>query len=101
MICTIEMVDENVAFLEVDNKDELISFYSDMLLKEKKDGFIFYRDDYREAAKLALVLIGGQLPEGQMMAYKKNLVKFKQVDEGENGGVPPYLAICRCYLQQF
>ena len=29
------------------------------------------RDDYREAAKLALILIGGELPEGQMMAYKK------------------------------
>ena len=42
-----------------------------MLLKQKKDGSIFHRDDYREAAKLALVLIGGELPEGQMMAYKK------------------------------
>ena len=39
--------------------------------KQKKDGSIFHRDDYREAAKLALVLIGGELPEGQMMAYKK------------------------------
>ncbi len=57
--------------LEVDNKDELISFYTDMLCREKKDGSIFYRDDYCEAAKLALILIGGQLPEGQKMAYKK------------------------------
>ena len=45
--------------------------FRDMLLKQKKDGSIFHRDDYREAAKLALVLIGGKLPEGQMMAYKK------------------------------
>ena len=60
-----------VATLEVDNKDVLISFYTDMLLKKKKDGSVFHRDDYREAAKLALILIGGELPEGQMMAYKK------------------------------
>ena len=60
-----------IAILDVDNKDELVSFYTDMLLKQKKDGSIFHRDDYREAAKLALVLIGGELPEGQMMAYKK------------------------------
>ena len=52
-----------VATLEVDNKDELISFYTDMLIKEKKDGSIFYRDDYRESAKLALILLGGELPE--------------------------------------
>ena len=61
----------SVATLEVDNKDVLISFYTDMLLKKKKDGSVFHRDDYREAAKLALILIGGELPEGQMMAYKK------------------------------
>ena len=51
-----------VATLEVDNKDVLISFYTDMLLKKKKDGSVFHRDDYREAAKLALILIGGELP---------------------------------------
>lgn len=60
-----------IAILDVDNKDELVSFYTDMLLKQKKDGSIFHRDDYREAAKLALILIGCELPEGQMMAYKK------------------------------
>ena len=61
-----------VAILEVNNKDELVSFYTDMLLKQKKDSSIFHRDDYREAAKLALILIGGELPEGQTrMAYKK------------------------------
>ena len=60
-----------VAILEVDNKDELVSFYTDMLVMQKKDGPIFHRDDYHEAAKLALILIGGELPEGQMMAYKK------------------------------
>ena len=60
--------------LEVDNKDKLVSFYTDMLLKQKKDSSIFHRDDYREAAKLALILIGGELPEGQtMMAYNRTL----------------------------
>ena len=38
-----------IAILDVDNKDELVSFYTDMLLKQKKDGSIFHRDDYREA----------------------------------------------------
>ena len=35
-----------VAILEVDNKDELVSFYTDMLLKQKKDGSVFHRDGF-------------------------------------------------------
>ena len=35
-----------VMILKVDKKDELVSFYTDMLLKQKKDGSIFHRDDF-------------------------------------------------------
>ena len=45
-------------------QEELIKWYQDLLVKESQDQELLLRGDYRQVVELAIVLLGGELPEG-------------------------------------
>ena len=55
---------------DLDNKDELIELFTRILTQENDDGGLFVREDYRELCSLALMLVGGELPDGKVMRVK-------------------------------
>ena len=55
---------------DVDNKDELIELYTNILTKENVNGELFVRQDYRELAEIALVMVGGELPGGRVIKWR-------------------------------
>ena len=46
-------------------KEELIKWYQDLLVKENQDKELLLRGDYRQVVELAIVLLGGELPDGK------------------------------------
>ena len=52
-------------------KEELISFNTDLLVKERNTKELFIRGDYKELAELALKLISGNLPDDENFSFKK------------------------------
>ena len=56
-------------FDDVDNKEELIELFTNILTKRNGDGELFVRKDYRELCKLALVMLGGELPGGEVIRF--------------------------------
>ena len=52
-------------------KEELISFYTDLLVKERNTKELFIRGDYKEICELALMLIAGSLPNDESFSFKK------------------------------
>ena len=55
---------------DLDNKAELVQLFTNILTKYNANGELFVREDYRELCELALVLIGGELPNGKVMRFK-------------------------------
>ena len=56
--------------LETEQKEDLIQTYTDILTKEGEDGKVLVREDYRELAQIALVMIGGTLPGGESIRWR-------------------------------
>ena len=48
-----------------------MELFSSLLVKENKKKELFIRGDYQELAKIALVLLGGELPGGKELVWKK------------------------------
>ena len=55
---------------DVDNKNELIELFTNILTKENVNGELFVRQDYRELAEISLVMVGGELPEGRLIKWR-------------------------------
>ena len=55
---------------DVDNKDELIELFSNVLTKLNVNGELFVREDYREVCEISLVMVGGELPGGKVMRWR-------------------------------
>ena len=55
--------------LESDQKEELIKTYTEILTKQGDDGKLFVRQDYRELCQIALVMVGGLLPGGEIFLW--------------------------------
>ena len=51
--------------------DQLLAFYQMMLEKETKEKDLFLRNDYRELAEAAVIMLGGQLPGGKVHVWLK------------------------------
>ena len=56
-------------FDDVENKEELIELFTNILTKRNGDGELFIRKDYRELCMLALVMLGGDLPGGEVIRF--------------------------------
>ena len=52
--------------LETEQRKELIMTYTKILTKNGVDGKLFVRGDYRDLCKMALVMVGGQLPGNEI-----------------------------------
>ena len=50
---------------------ELVELFSTLLLRENNKKELFIRGDYRELCEIAVVLLGGELPGGKEMFWKK------------------------------
>ena len=48
-----------------------MELFSSLLVKENKKKELFIRGDYQELAEIALVLLGGELPGGKELVWKK------------------------------
>ena len=55
---------------DLHNKAEPVQLFTNILTKYNANGELFVREDYRELCELALVLIGGELPNGKVMRFK-------------------------------
>ena len=64
-------IDTTGSFLtfDIDNKEELIELFTNILTKQNVNGELFVRKDYRELAEIALVMVGGELPGGKVMVW--------------------------------
>ena len=54
---------------DVDNKEELIELFTNILTKKNINGDFFVRKDYRKLCKLSLSMVGGELPGGKVMRF--------------------------------
>ena len=57
-------IDTSGSFMmfDLDNKQEVIELFTNILTKLNVNGQLFVREDYRELCEIALVMIGGELP---------------------------------------
>ena len=55
---------------DVDNKEELIELFTNILTKLNANGELFVREDYRELCEISLVMCGGSLPDGKVMRWR-------------------------------
>ena len=64
-------IDTSGSFMtfDLDNKQELIELFTNILTKFNVNGQLFVREDYRELCEIALVMIGGELPGGKEMSW--------------------------------
>ena len=74
---------------DIDNKDELIELFTNILTKENVNGELFVRQDYRELAEIALVMVGGELPEGRLIKWRPPGAAHKA----------RFMAFCLCSLK--
>ena len=67
---------------DIDNKQELIELFTNILTKQNVNGELFVRKDYRELCEIALVMVGGELPGKEMVwlhpgaAHKARFMAF-------------------------
>ena len=54
---------------DVDNKDELIELFTNILTKKDFNGNFFVRKDYRQLCVISLVMVGGELPGDEVMRF--------------------------------
>ena len=55
--------------LETEQREELIMTYIEILEKHGVDGELFVRGDYRDLCRMALVMVGGQLPGDEIYRW--------------------------------
>ena len=55
--------------LETEQREELILTYTDILEKHGVDGKLFVRGDYRDLCRMALMMVGGQLPGDEIYRW--------------------------------
>ena len=60
---------DSIMTFDLDNKQELIELFTNILTKLNVNGQLFVREDYRELCEISLVMIGGELPGGKEMRW--------------------------------
>ena len=55
---------------DVENKEELIDLFTNILTKYNVNGELFIREDYRELCEISLVMLGGDLPHNKVMRWR-------------------------------
>ena len=55
---------------DVNNKEELIELFTNILTKKNVNGEMFVRKDYRELCEISIVMLGGSLPGDKQMRWR-------------------------------
>ena len=55
---------------DIDDKEDLIELFTNILTKKNVNGELFVRKDYRELCEISLVMLGGKLPEDKQMRWR-------------------------------